>query len=116
MAKLVDALPSGGSVRKDVLVRIQFWAQRPSAIAGVFYWGALKARFQKRTNKKPGSRDSGGGVWVRPPIGSLKIIQSRAQKKSKFIFDFFFFQNILCFKNIECNLTEQRQLLFNPRG
>ena len=27
MAKLVDALPSGGSVRKDVLVRIQFWAQ-----------------------------------------------------------------------------------------
>jgi hypothetical protein len=26
MAKLVDALPSGGSVRKDVLVRIQFWA------------------------------------------------------------------------------------------
>jgi hypothetical protein len=28
MAKLVDALPSGGSVRKDVLVRIQFWAHR----------------------------------------------------------------------------------------
>ena len=28
MAKLVDALPSGGSVRKDVLVRIQFWAHK----------------------------------------------------------------------------------------
>ena len=27
MAKLVDALPSGGSVRKDVQVRILFWAQ-----------------------------------------------------------------------------------------
>ena len=27
MAKLVDALPSGGSVRKDVLVRIQSRAQ-----------------------------------------------------------------------------------------
>ena len=26
MAKLVDALPSGGSIRKDVLVRIQFRA------------------------------------------------------------------------------------------
>lgn len=29
MAKLVDALCSGRSVRKDVLVRIQFWAQAP---------------------------------------------------------------------------------------
>lgn len=27
VAKLVDALPSGGSVRKDVLVRIRSWAQ-----------------------------------------------------------------------------------------
>jgi hypothetical protein len=26
MAELVDALPSGGSVRKDVQVRILFWA------------------------------------------------------------------------------------------
>ncbi len=26
MAKLVDAPSSGGGVRKDVLVRIQFWA------------------------------------------------------------------------------------------
>jgi hypothetical protein len=26
MAKLVDALPSGGSVRKNVQVRILFWA------------------------------------------------------------------------------------------
>jgi hypothetical protein len=29
VAKLVDALCSGRSVRKDVLVRIQSWAQRP---------------------------------------------------------------------------------------
>lgn len=29
VAKLVDALSSGGSVRKDVLVRIQSRAQRP---------------------------------------------------------------------------------------
>jgi hypothetical protein len=28
MAKLVDALPSGGSVRKDVQVRILFWARK----------------------------------------------------------------------------------------
>ena len=28
MAKLVDALPSGGSVRKDVQVRILFWAPK----------------------------------------------------------------------------------------
>ena len=28
MAKLVDALPSGGSVRKNVQVRILFWALR----------------------------------------------------------------------------------------
>ncbi len=28
VAKLVDALPSGGSVRKDVLVRIQSWAPK----------------------------------------------------------------------------------------
>jgi hypothetical protein len=41
VAKLVDALPSGGSVRKDVLVRIQSWAQRPClsfAEAGLFIW------------------------------------------------------------------------------
>jgi hypothetical protein len=30
VAKLVDALPSGGSVRKDVLVRIQSRAQKKS--------------------------------------------------------------------------------------
>ena len=29
VAKLVDALCSGRSVRKDVLVRIQSWAQKP---------------------------------------------------------------------------------------
>lgn len=29
MAKLVDALCSGRSARKGVLVRIQFWARKP---------------------------------------------------------------------------------------
>ena len=37
MAKLVDALPSGGSVRKDVLVRIQFWAQKKRNTDFVFF-------------------------------------------------------------------------------
>jgi hypothetical protein len=32
MAKLVDALCSGRSVRKDVLVRIQFWAPSQKAL------------------------------------------------------------------------------------
>jgi hypothetical protein len=37
MAKLVDALCSGRSVRKDVLVRIQFWARKtPVAFAPAF--------------------------------------------------------------------------------
>ncbi len=36
MAKLVDALPSGGSVRKDVQVRILFWAQKDSILFGSF--------------------------------------------------------------------------------
>lgn len=40
MAKLVDALCSGRSARKGVLVRIQFWALS-SANAGLFYWGYL---------------------------------------------------------------------------
>ena len=35
MAKLVDALPSGGSVRKDVQVRILFWA--PDCIGSRFW-------------------------------------------------------------------------------
>ncbi len=38
MAKLVDALPSGGSVRKDVQVRILFWApERLKLNAWVFF-------------------------------------------------------------------------------
>ena len=36
MAKLVDALPSGGSVRKDVQVRILFWARASLFIRGGF--------------------------------------------------------------------------------
>jgi hypothetical protein len=38
VAKLVDALCSGRSVRKDVLVRIQSWAQCPfDEIEGAFF-------------------------------------------------------------------------------
>jgi hypothetical protein len=38
MAKLVDALPSGGSVRKDVQVRILFWALGKDPTSGwVFF-------------------------------------------------------------------------------
>ncbi len=44
MAKLVDALPSGGSVRKDVQVRILFWAQT-HFLSGFFY--ALKCSTDK---------------------------------------------------------------------
>jgi hypothetical protein len=44
MAKLVDALCSGRSVRKDVLVRIQFWAQSLSdEIGRAFLFGSLPA-------------------------------------------------------------------------
>ena len=39
MAKLVDALPSGGSVRKDVQVRILFWARKAvSLVRRLFLW------------------------------------------------------------------------------
>jgi hypothetical protein len=38
VAKLVDALCSGRSVRKDVLVRIQSWAQMPfTNVRGFFF-------------------------------------------------------------------------------
>ena len=37
VAKLVDALPSGGSVRKDVLVRIQSRARKDPSYDGSFY-------------------------------------------------------------------------------
>jgi hypothetical protein len=36
MAKLVDALSSGGSIRKVVLVRIQFWALSKTSEFGGF--------------------------------------------------------------------------------
>jgi hypothetical protein len=43
MAKLVDALPSGGSVRKDVQVRILFWAQTSLIKQGGFlFYGVGK--------------------------------------------------------------------------
>ena len=46
MAKLVDALCSGRSARKGVLVRIQFWAptkQNPALRAGFSYLGPARA-------------------------------------------------------------------------
>ena len=36
---MVDALPSGGSVRKDVLVRIQSWALGCIYRDDIFFWG-----------------------------------------------------------------------------
>jgi hypothetical protein len=54
MAKLVDALCSGRSVRKDVLVRIQFWAQRPrNLFAGIFIYRCELVRISGQ-NKKSG--------------------------------------------------------------
>ena len=45
MAKLVDALVSGTSVRKDVQVRVLFWAQKTPLncinLAGLFFYRIL---------------------------------------------------------------------------
>ena len=42
MAKLVDALCSGRSARKGVLVRIQFWALKaPGKIPGAFLFAQI---------------------------------------------------------------------------
>ncbi len=50
MAKLVDALCSGRSVRKDVLVRIQFWAPRPSKqLEGRFSFRGARLLFRIAT-------------------------------------------------------------------
>ncbi len=43
MAKLVDALCSGRSARKGVLVRIQFWAQKKTQrLLGLFLCPIIK--------------------------------------------------------------------------
>jgi hypothetical protein len=62
MAKLVDALCSGRSVRKDVLVRIQFWAQAKKSCTkcGIFYLSATEACFKERLNKNPSERSECG--------------------------------------------------------
>ena len=54
MAKLVDALCSGRSVRKDVLVRIQFWARvkAPHFVRGFFY-GCDRSLLLGADSKKP---------------------------------------------------------------
>jgi hypothetical protein len=62
MAKLVDALPSGGSVRKDVLVRIQFWA--PKQLKGDPLLDRLfNFRVKMKTIQWEGSFNS-DGIWV----------------------------------------------------
>ena len=53
MAKLVDALCSGRSVRKDVLVRIQFWAPRPSKqLEGRFSFWEMKDDVDRKGAKE----------------------------------------------------------------
>jgi hypothetical protein len=51
MAKLVDALCSGRSVRKDVLVRIQFWAQSLSNEVGEAFLFRSEASLLARAKK-----------------------------------------------------------------
>ncbi len=41
MAELVDALASGASIRKDVEVRVLFWAPNPKFLPGVLRPGFL---------------------------------------------------------------------------
>ena len=73
MAKLVDALCSGRSVRKDVMVRIHSWAQRPrlnKVEAGLFAFGALQTLFAKAQEAKSPTADAGGrGLLGKPPAG-----------------------------------------------
>jgi hypothetical protein len=48
MAKLVDALCSGRSVRKDVLVRIQFWAlQKKQSVTAAFLFYTSPRPYKK---------------------------------------------------------------------
>ena len=63
---MVDALPSGGSVRKDVLVRIQSRARDPDTSVGAFYLTVMQTCLQKQANKKTSTAIAGQGIWVRP--------------------------------------------------
>lgn len=54
MAKLVDALCSGRSARKGVLVRIQFWAQkRLNGLLGLFLTFSKAAPIPQQVCKWP---------------------------------------------------------------
>ena len=68
MAKLVDALCSGRSVRKDVLVRIQFWARvkAPHFVRGFFYVRSQKLASGSGQQKAPGSQSDQGLLLVAP--------------------------------------------------
>ena len=67
MAKLVDALSSGGSIRKVVLVRIQFRAQMPlHDSAGHFYLDVNQACLGEQTNKNASDAIAAQRLWVRP--------------------------------------------------
>ena len=81
VAKLVDALSSGGSIRKVVLVRIQSRAQRPwHDSAGVFLARpAIECLLSKEFSERPKQSHkchSRRGDLVRPIIlGSPQLIQ-----------------------------------------
>ena len=64
---MVDALCSGRSVRKDVLVRIQSWAQCPfSKAERAFLFLSGQARLPKRKIKMTESAEGGKGHWDPP--------------------------------------------------
>ena len=63
VAKLVDALCSGRSVRKDVLVRIQSRAQTPPTKLGAFSFKSVESpSFQKGLNENAHRAEGGEGV------------------------------------------------------
>jgi hypothetical protein len=79
MAKLVDALCSGRSVRKDVLVRIQFWAPAPfQAIGGAFFvWGSEDILVLENQYKIPRSMlyHNQGGEFVLGKDSQYKVLR-----------------------------------------
>ena len=70
VAKLVDALCSGRSIRKVVLVRIQSRAQKPPCRrhGGFLFWKRAKLALLSGQNEKtnPAQRDE---VFVTPLVG-----------------------------------------------
>ena len=77
---MVDALCSGRSVRKDVLVRIQSWAQikKFCTKCGTFLFVCLVKHFLlSRQIKRPGERSERGlFLLVSPLVGRIEITES----------------------------------------